>query len=165
MNRTGRQGAVALVAEGGDAGHIQQSRVLRAVRRVATDAAFSLDRSVFEDERSADICVALGADGIHIGGGLQIRGQCCAVWVVTIAALNQAFLHLVVEGHGELGLDLCVALEAESRLRRLEQGILLAAVDVVTSEATDIAFRMRAALKVRVFALVTAKALLIDFFG
>jgi hypothetical protein len=70
-----------------------------------------------------------------------------------------------VEGHGELGLDLCVALEAESRLRRLEQGILLAAVDVVTSEATDIAFRMRAALKVRVFALVTAKALLIDFFG
>lgn len=165
MNRTGGQGAVALVAESRDAGHIQQARVLRAVRRMATDAAFSLDRGVFEDKRSAYIGVALGADGVHVGSGLQVRGQGGAVRIVAVVALDQAFFHLVMERHGELGLDFCVALEAKCRLRRLEQGILLAAVDVVTSEAADIALCMRATLEVGVFALVAAKAPLIDFLG
>ncbi len=46
--------------------------ILRAVRRVAADAAFRLHRSVLEDERPARLGVALGADRVLIGGGLQV---------------------------------------------------------------------------------------------
>jgi hypothetical protein len=37
------------------------------------------------------------------------------VRIVAIRALDQALFHLVMEGHGKLRLDVCVALETKSR--------------------------------------------------
>ena len=64
----GRNRAVALVAERVDARHVQEPRILRAVRRVATDASLGLDRHMLIHERTTDVGVALGADRILIGG-------------------------------------------------------------------------------------------------
>ena len=45
------------------------------------------------------------------------------VHIVAVAALHQAFIHLVVERHVELRLDVVMALEAKLRLRRLQQRV------------------------------------------
>jgi hypothetical protein len=60
--------------------------------------------------------MALGADRILICRGLQVIVAEGSMRVVTIAALHQTFIHLVVKRHIEKGLDIGVALEAESRL-------------------------------------------------
>ena len=80
-----------------------------------------LDRDVFIDERPARLGVALGADRVLVGRGLHVVGQEGAVHVVAIAARDQAFVHLVVERHVERRLSVGVALEAERRLRSLQQ--------------------------------------------
>ena len=45
----------------------QQPWILRAVRRMASDATLGPDRSVLEGEWPAHIGVALGADGVLVG--------------------------------------------------------------------------------------------------
>jgi hypothetical protein len=42
--------------------------------------------------------MALGADSILIGRGPDVVVAECAVYVVAVAALHQALIHLVVEG-------------------------------------------------------------------
>ena len=69
--------------------------------------------------RPARLGVALGADRILIRGRLQIVVPKSAVGVVAIGALDQALVHLVVEGHVERRLHVRVALEAERWLGAL----------------------------------------------
>jgi len=118
MNGACGNWAMALVAQLVDVRHVQQAGILRSMGGVACDAAFSPDSSVFVDERSACLGVALGADRILIGGDLEIRGLERSVHVVAIAAAQQAFIHLVVEGHRKRRLDAGVAAVAERRLGR-----------------------------------------------
>jgi len=166
MNGAGGNLAVALVAQRGDSRHVQQTRVLGAMRRVARDASFGLDRGVLKNKRTTLLHVALGADGILIGGGLHIVLAKGAMHIVAILAGNQTFFNLVMEGHGELRLDLGVALEAELGLGGLEQMILLfALVDTVAAQAADIGLGMGRAVKVGMSSGVAAEALLIDGFG
>ena len=68
MDGSGRDRAVALVAQLIDIGNIHQSRILRAMRRVAAEAAFPLHCGMFKHEGSAGLGVALGADSILIRG-------------------------------------------------------------------------------------------------
>src|SRR5581483_548625 len=85
MHRTNRRdrmrkrstvgGRVALQAERVDVGHVQQPRVRRAVRRMATDAAIGLHHRMLVNERSCRLGMALDADGILLGGS----AQCLAV--------------------------------------------------------------------------------------
>jgi hypothetical protein len=124
VNRAGRDRAMALVAQCVDLRHVQQPRVLRTMRRVAPQAPLRLDRGVLEDEWPARLRVALGADRILIGRGLQVVVPEGAVRIVAVAALHQAFIHLVVEGHIERRLHVGVALKAERGLRSLEQLLL-----------------------------------------
>ena len=91
------------------------------MRRVAPQASLPLDRGMFEDKRPARLRVALGADRVLVGGGPDVVVAEGAVNVVAVAALDQALIHPVMEGHVERRLHIGVALEAELRLRGLQQ--------------------------------------------
>jgi hypothetical protein len=64
--------------------------------------------------------VALGANRILVGRGLQIVVSEGAVSIMAIRTLHEAFIHPVVKGHIEGRLDVCVALEAKGRLASLQ---------------------------------------------
>jgi hypothetical protein len=166
VNRVGSYAAVALVAERVDGRHVQQAGVLGTVRSVAPHTPLGLDRDVFKDERPARLGVALGADRVLVGRGLHVVGSKGAVHVVAIAARDQAFVHLVVERHIERRLSVGVALEAERRLRSLQQMFFfLALMNAVAAGAADVRLGVRRAVKVRVRSRVTAQALGVNLFG
>ena len=127
MNRAGSNRAVALVAERGHRRHIHQPRILRTVRCVAGHTALALYRSMLIDERTALVTVALGADRALISRGLQVVWTKGAVSIVAVGALHQSFIHLVMNGHVELGFLLSVAAIAKRRLRGSQQVLLLIA--------------------------------------
>ena len=119
------------------------------MRGVASKAAFTFYSGVLEHERSARLSVALSANRIHIGGGLDVVVSEGSMNIMAVAALHQAFIHLVVKGHSELRLDICVALEAELRLRRLQQIRLgIARVYAVATRAAYPGLGMRRPLEV-----------------
>jgi hypothetical protein len=121
---------------------------------------------MFIDERPARLGVALGADRVLVGRGLQVVGSEGAVHVVAIAARDQAFVHLVVERHTERRLSVGVALEAERRLRDLQQMIFfLALMSAVAANAADVRPGVGRAVKVRVRVRVTGQALGVNLFG
>lgn len=166
VNGAGRNGAVARVAQGVDGRHVQQARVLRAVGRVASNAAFRLHRCMLVDERPACFRVALRADCILIGGGLQVGFVECAVRIVAVAAAHRALIDRVMERHVERRLLVAVALEAELGLFSLQQLLRsFGIVNAVAAEAADAGFGMRRAIEIRVSAGVAAEAGGVNLFG
>ena len=85
--------------------------------------------------------------------------------VVAIAARDQAFVHLVVERHIERRLSVGVALEAERRLRSLQQLFFLALMNAVAAGTADVRLGVGRAVKVRVRSRVTGQALGVNLFG
>jgi hypothetical protein len=164
VNRVGSYAAVALVAERGDGWHVQQAGVLGTVRSVASQTPLGLDRDVFKDERPARLAVALGADRVLVGRGPHVVGSEGAVHVVAIAARDQAFVHLVVERHIERWLRVGVALEAERRLRSLQQRFFLALMNAVAAGTADLRLGVGRAVKVRVRPRVTGQAHEVNLF-
>src|ERR1700691_2347501 len=165
VDRVGSYAAVALVAERGDGRHVQQAGVLGTVRSMASQTPLGLDRDVFKDERPARLGVALGADRVLVGRGLQVVGSEGAVHVVAIAARDQAFVHLVVEGHIERRLSVGVALEAKRRLRSLQQRFFLALMNAVAAGTADLRLGVGRAVKVRVRSRMTGQAHGVNLFG
>ena len=166
VNVVVRYAAVTLVAERVDGGHVEQAGVLGTVRSVASQTSLGLDRDMLKDERPARLGVALGADRVLVGRGLEVVGLEGAVHVVAIAARHQAFLHFVVEWHIERRLSVGVALEAEPRLRSLQQTIFfLALMNAVAANTTDLCLVVGGAVKVRVRCRVTGQAHGINLFG
>jgi hypothetical protein len=143
-------------------GAIEQARIRSSMGRVAGYAALGLDYVVLIDKGPRSFRMALHADRILLRGGLEAFLFECSVRIVAIGALHQAFIHLVVKGHGELRLHIGVALVAERRLRRLEQSLFLARVNVVAAQAANVTFGMRGAIEVLVLALMAAQALGVD---
>jgi len=84
---------------------------------------------------------------------------------VAIAARDQAFVHLVVERHIERRLSVGVALEAERRLRSLQQVFFLALMNAVAAGAADLRPGVWRAVKVRVRSRVTGQAHGVNLFG
>jgi hypothetical protein len=166
VNRVVSYAAVALVAKRRDRRHVQQAGVLGTVRSVASQTPLGLDRDVFIDERPARLGVALGADRVLVGRGLQVVRSEGAVHVVAIAARDQAFIHLVVERHIERRLNVGVALEAQRRLRSLQQRFFfLALMNAVAADTADVRPGVGRAVKVRVRSRVTGQALGVHLFG
>src|ERR1700685_924930 len=166
VNRVVSYAAMALVAERVDGRHVQQAGVLGTVRSVASQAPLGLDRDVFIDERPARLGVALGADRVLVGRGLQVVGSEGAVHVVAIAAHDQAFVHLVVERHIERRLRVGVALEAERRLRSLQPRLFfLALMSAVAANTAELCLGVGRAVKVRVRSRVTGQARGVNLFG
>jgi len=166
VNRVVSYAAVTLVAERCDGRHVQQTGVLGTVRSVASQTSLGFDRDVFKDERPARLGMALGADRVLVGRGLQVVGSESAVHVVAIAARDQAFVHFVVERHIERRLNVGVALEAESRLRSLQQRFFFfALMNAVAADTADVRLGVGRAVKVRVRSRMTGQALGVNLFG
>src|SRR5580700_152516 len=166
VNRVGSYAAMALVAERGDGRHGQQAGVLGTVRSVASQTPLGLDRHVFIYERPARLGVALGADRVLVDCGLHVVGSEGAVHVMAIAARDQAFVHLVMERHIERRLSVGVALEAERRLRSLQQlFFFLALMNAVAANTAELRLGVGRAVKVRVRSRVTGQALGVNLFG
>ena len=165
MNRAGSDSTVALVAQPVNVRHVQHAGVLRAVRRMACQAAFRFDRGVLVDKGPTHVRVALGADHALICRGSQVAVLESAVNIVAVTALDGALVHRVVEGHIELSFLVAVTLEAERGLRSLEQRLLFAAVNAVATDAADISFGMRRAIEVGMRACMAAQTLGVDVFG
>ena len=112
---------VAFEAEGENDGSIKEPGVGRAVGGVTTVAAIDAEGGVFKKERAALVSVALDA-GLFIGLGVLLHagplahapsGGRGAMGLVAVGALDGAFVDAMLEGHGELGLHVGVAVVAE----------------------------------------------------
>src|SRR5690242_55222 len=111
---------------------------------MAGHAAVSLLRSVFKQERSNGLGVALAADGVLRGRGACLTAQRRAVLVVALGTAYQALVHAMVEGPREFGLLFGVAAVADLRLRSTQQRArLLGVVHRVAVEAGDVGIAMR----------------------
>jgi hypothetical protein len=157
---------MALIAQLVDIGDIQQPGVLRAVRSMAGYATFTLDRSMFEHEGATGFRVALGADCILIGGGLEVVVPEGAVGVVAVGALDQAFIYPMMKGHIEGWLHVCVAGKAELRLRHLQQGrVGCGVMHAMAAEAANICLGVRRAEEIGVGSCMAAETGGVDLFG
>src|SRR5665213_181035 len=132
---------------------------------MAGRAALGSHRSMLERERPAHIRVALGADGVLVFSGLLIVGQERPVYIVAVAALDQPFVDLVVDGHIELRLLVSMALVAERRLRSFQQLLFsVAGMYAMAARAAHVRPGMRGTIKIRMSARVATHALLIHLF-
>ena len=107
---------MALQAQQVDVAELQHVGIRSAVRQVARLASIDLDRRMLEDKRTLLINVAFEADRILRRGSSHLLRFDCAVRVVAIAALNQALVDAVVEGHFEFSFFIEVAAVAKFRL-------------------------------------------------
>ena len=154
-----RRRRVTLEADGVHTGAIEQPWIWSAVRDMACDAAFGFDDWMLIGKRPAFFRVALGADQVHLRRGPEVLLAKCSVGIVAVGALDKPFLHFVMEGHVELRLCVGVALEAEFRLRDLEQLFLVfAAMNAVAAYAAHVVLAVRGALEVGVLALMATQA-------
>ena len=110
------RGEVAQQADGVDLGAIEEVRILSAVRKVASGAAFGLHYGMFIQKGPADFRVALRADDVLLRGRqLKIISN-SAAWFMTISAQDYPLFHLMTGGHGECGPLVIMALQTDLRL-------------------------------------------------
>jgi hypothetical protein len=91
-------------------------------------ASFRLDRRVLEYERALLVRVAGVADFILSRRSAQLVSSDGAMRIVAIGALNEPFIHPMMEWHGELRLLLQMARIAKFRLGFRQQKIRFFAV-------------------------------------
>ncbi len=127
---------MALQAECINVADIQQTRVRRAVWRVAGGATFGLDDRVFKDKRTSCFRMALHADSVLIGRRFDQLALKCSVRIMAIAAFHQPFIHLMVKWLRKCGLHIGVAGVAELWLLNFEQArFILEAMHTVATGA------------------------------
>lgn len=90
------------------------------MRRVARRTTFNLQRRVLERERSLLVRVALQTAGIDACCQTRLLELETTVRIVTIAALDQTFEHLVMKRAAELRLRFAVTIDAKLRLASFE---------------------------------------------
>lgn len=95
---------MTLQAQKVDLAHSQEARIRGAMRRVATGAAFCLDRYMFIHKRTTCIGVALNAYSISAGHGLGLAESGGAVNVVAVTALNESLIYAMMVRPGKVSL-------------------------------------------------------------
>lgn len=98
-----RRSAVTLQTQQVDLGHAQEARIGRAVRCMATHAAFRLHRHVLVDEGSLLVGVALVANRVPAGSGTHLAQRRSAMRVMAVAAGDEPLIHPMVVRAGKLG--------------------------------------------------------------
>jgi len=93
---------MALQAQEIDLTDTQETRIVRPVWSVATGASFGLYGYVFIYKRSLLVGVTFQANVISTGKSPDLSQGGCAVNVVAVAAVDEAFIHAVVVGLGEI---------------------------------------------------------------
>ena len=92
---------------------LEHLRIRRAVRCVASRAAFNFERRVFKDKRTLFIRVAFNAAGICAERQFGLFLLKAAVRIMTIAAFHRSFQYFVVKRLGKLRLRFGVTAYAE----------------------------------------------------
>jgi hypothetical protein len=142
--------------------------VWSTVRQMARLTSIDLHRLVFENKRTLLVRVALEADRILRGRSPHLVGFHRAVHVVAIAALDQTFIHTMMERHVELGFLLQMAPIAKLGLGLNQHKIrFFTVVRRMAGDAADVIFRMLRVDGVHVLraAGVAAQAARINLFG
>ena len=135
------------------------------MRIVARTASFRSDWRVLINKRTCLFRMALHTDSIPGDAASQFLLLECPVWVMTIAAVHQAFVHLMVERLRKSGLDVSVAGIAELRLRNLEKASLASKfMNAMATHATNVRISVCGTLEIRMGRGVALQALLIDCF-
>lgn len=111
---------------------------------MAARTSLGRDHRMRLDEGPGDFGVALHAYDVAAGTAVQHSGGVlqgaleCAVRIVTIAAVHQAFIHLVMKGLSERRLGVRMAGVAEPRLRYLQKVVFaLRLMYAVAAQAAD----------------------------
>jgi hypothetical protein len=81
----------------------EHARICRAVRFMASGAAFEPHRRVFVGERTPLVAVAFEAAGFVPRNGLDLLGPETAVWIMAVDAGHRAFVQVMAVGTLELG--------------------------------------------------------------
>ena len=124
--------------------HPQIARVGRAVGRMTTAAALSLDRYVLIDERALFVGMAFGTNRVSGRHGPHLPNGGRAMHVVTVAALEETFVDSMVIWLGKVRLGGHMASIAEFGLCRNEKVLrLFGVVRRVAVQAANIVARMR----------------------
>ena len=159
---------VALQAKQVDVAQFQHVWIWSTVRQMARLTAFDLDGRMFVNKRTLLVRVALEADRILRRGSSHLLRFDCAVRVVAIAALNQALVDAVVEGHFEFSFFIEMAAVTKFRLSLHQQELFCrCVVGGVAGDATNVVPRMLGVDCVHVLraAGVAGQAALVDFLG
>lgn len=151
-----RRSAVTLQTQQVDQGHAQKARIGRAVRRVATHAAFRLHWHVLVNEGALLIGVALVADGIASGSGTHLAQRRRAMHAMAVAAGDESLIHAMVVGTGKLGAGRGMATVAKFGLRLDQQfALFFRVMRAMAIEAADIVARVSGRAKVLLLAGLT----------
>ncbi len=159
---------VALQAKQVHVAQLEHVRIRSSVSQVTGLASIHFDRLVFEYEWPLLVGVTLEANSVLCGIRAHLLRFHSAVNIVAIAALDQAFVHPMMEGHVELGLLLEMASVAELRLRFLQQEFVrLRMVRGVAGGAADVVLGVLGVDGVHVLrtASVAGEAASIDILG
>jgi len=108
-----RREGVALQTEHVHEAYFKEPGIGGTVGRVATAATLGLYRNMFVDEGSLLVDVALVADGIAAGQGLQLPDRRRSVRIMAVSALHQALVDAVVIGLGKIRLGRRMAAVAQ----------------------------------------------------
>jgi hypothetical protein len=120
------------------------------MRIVARTASFRSDWRVLINKRTGLFRMALHTDDVSGDAALQFLLLECPVWIMTIAAVHQALIHLMVERLRKSGLDVGVAGIAELRLRNLEKVVFASKfMNAVATQATNLCSSVCGAVEIR----------------
>ena len=129
---------MALQAEQVDVAQFQHVGIGSTVRQMAGLTSVDLHRLVFENKGALLVRVALEAHRVLRGRSPHLVGLYRAVHVVAIAALDQPFVHAMMEWHVELGFLLEMAPIAKLGLGLSKHEIrFFAMVRRMAGDATD----------------------------
>lgn len=132
------------------------------MREVAKRTAIRPDRLMLVDERTCCLCVTFYADRIARDAAMQSLVLEGAMWVVTIAAIYQPFIHLVVKGLRKGRLYISVAGITKLRLRNLKKaGLAFRFVNAVATRATYACIAVCGSLEIGMRCGVAFQALVI----
>jgi hypothetical protein len=135
------------------------------MRIVARATTFRSDWRVLINKRTGLFRMALNTDDIPGNAASQSRCLEGTVRIVTVAAFDQAFVHLVVERLRKCGLHVSVAGIAELRLRDLEKaGVASELMNAMATQTTYVCSSVCGALEIRMSRSMALQALLIDCF-
>jgi hypothetical protein len=107
-----------------DVAQLEHVRIGAAVGQMAGVATIGLDGLVLVDEWALLVGVTFEADSILRRGSPYLFGLHGAVDIMAIAALDQALIDAMMEGHFKLGFLLEVASVAELGLRFLQKELV-----------------------------------------
>ena len=158
---------MALQAEQIDVAQFQHVGIGSAMCQMAGLTSINLHRLVLEYKGALLVGVAFEANCVLRGGSAHLFGTHRTVHVVAIAALDQPFIHAMMERHVELGFLLEMACVAKFGLGLYQQEIrFVAVVRRMAGDATHVIPRMLRSDGIHVLraAGMASEAARVDFF-